>query len=143
AQEYLFAVNVPTTVPDRKTSESDLTRTDGVKLKAAYPGWDFQVVKELKEVQHGGTGSNTDLGNEEGKKPVPIGPWVAHILLLAVMVLLFAEIVLACMFGHYTASATALGQAASRLRWLPGMLGSGLALMGLVAFVFLSVALVE
>src|SRR5262249_45349982 len=34
-QEYLFAVNVPMRVPDRKSVESDLTRTDAVKLKAA------------------------------------------------------------------------------------------------------------
>jgi len=153
-QECLFAVNVPTAAADGKSSESDLKRTDKVKLMDAYPGWDLQLVKDLKEVQHGGRASPVDSETEEPKKPNPVGPWVAHLLLLLAVFLLFVEVVLACCFGHYSALAnplpvgergkgTGVGRAASRLGRLPGLVGSGLAVVGLVAFGFLGVALVE
>jgi hypothetical protein len=143
SEEYLFAVNPATTVPDHKSSESDLTRTDKVKLKDAYPGWDLQVVKDLKEIQRRGMTTAVDPETDEPRKHNPVGPWIAHILLLLAIFLLFVEIILACCFGHYTASASALGQAASRLRWLPGLLGGGLAVAGLAAFLCIGVALVE
>ena len=133
-QEYLFAVNVPMSVPDRKSSESDLTRTDKARLKAAYPGWDFQVVKNLSEVQHGGRIDSPD-DSSEAAAPNPIGPFIAHYVLLAAIVLLFAEIILGCTFGHFTASARALGQAPTGLRLAPGLLGAGLAVTGVVVMV--------
>jgi hypothetical protein len=141
-QEYLFAVNVPVTVPDRKGSESDLTRTDKGKLKAAYPGWDLQVVKTLGEVQHGGTIEGPE-GDDQGKSPNPIGPFIAHYVLLAVIVLLFLEIVLGCTFGHFTVSARALGQAPTGFRLLPGLLGVGLALAGMFMVVLVAGAVVH
>src|SRR6185295_7965712 len=104
------AVNVPTAIPDRKGSESDLTRTDKNKLKAAYPNWDFQVVGDLRERALAGSSLPTnDTDSEQLRKPKPLGPWIAHYLLIVVIVLLFAEIILACCFGHYSASAAALG----------------------------------
>ena len=142
-EEYLFAVNVPVSVPDRKSSESDLKRADLPAIKAAYPGWDFQVVKELKEVQHGGTALVVDPETDLPRQPKPIGPWIAHVLLVAVIVLLFAEVILACLFGHYTASAAALGQAAARLRGWPALAGAALAVVALGMFAFVAVALVE
>jgi hypothetical protein len=142
-QEHLFAVNVPAVAPDLKSSESDLTRADKGKLKAAYPGLDLQVVKEIKEVQHGGPKSTASDDHNGAKTPKPVGPWIAHILLLLAVSLLFAEVVLACCFGHFSASATALGKVASRLRWLPGLVGGCFAIVGLGAFLFLGVALVE
>jgi hypothetical protein len=141
-QEYLFAVNVPTTVPDRKSSESDLTRTDKGKLKAAYPGWDLQVVKDLGDVQHGGT-TAVDPETDQPARPKPLGPWIAFGLLLVMILLLFIEAGLACAFGHYSASAAALGQAASKLRWLPGALGGTLSVVGIVAMLLIAAAFVE
>ena len=142
-QERLFAVNVPTMVPDRKSSESDLTRVDKAKLKAAFPGWDLQVVKELQEIQHDGSSLVIDPDTEQPKQAKPIGPWIAHALLLAVVFLLFLEVVLACFFGHYSATAGALGQAGTRWRGVPGLVGGCLAAVAAMVFVFLGVAVVE
>ena len=131
-QEYLFAVNVPVTVPDRSGSESDLTRADKLKLKAAYPGWDFQVVTNLGEVQHGGQIEGPGTDNPETSTPNPVGPFVAHYMLMAAIALLFAEIILACTFGHFTVSARALGQHPTGHRLAPGLLAAGLAVTGVV-----------
>src|SRR5262249_43182338 len=86
--EYLFAVNVPVTTPDQKGSECDLTRLTGEQLKASYPGWAFQLVTKLGDVRHTpGTG-----GEETTTKRAPIGPAVAHVLLLAVLGLVLVEV---------------------------------------------------
>jgi hypothetical protein len=142
-QEYLYAVNVPVSAPDRKGSESDLTRTDKVKLKAAYPGWDFQVVTTLGEVQHGGRIEGPDADNPEAAAPNPIGPFIAHYVLLAAIVLLFAEIILGCTFGHFTVSARALGQQPSGMRLVPGFLGAGLAVTGVVMVLGIALAVLH
>jgi hypothetical protein len=149
AHEYLFVVNVPTTVPDHKSSESDLRRTDKARLKESYPGWELQVVKDLSEVQHGKGGSTFDPDSEEMKKPKPVGPWIAHFLLLLMISLLFGEVVLACCFGHYqgrslsTRSASLRGEGRSRWGRLPIWLGGGFAVVGLLTMAFLAVAVVE
>jgi hypothetical protein len=99
--EYLFAVNVPATTPGQRGSESDLARADKEMLQVAYPGLDFQVVRNLGDVQH--TGGPV---SEEGEGvPNRIGPAIAHYLLLTVLVLLLAEVILAWVFAHYTATA--------------------------------------
>ena len=142
-QAHLFAVNVPTTVADHKGSESDLTRADKIKLQGAYPGWDLQVVKDLKDIRRGGRATEVDPETQELKQPKPVGPWIAHALLVLSLCLLFVEVVLACYFGHYSAPANALGGAATRLRWLPGVLGTSFAVIGLMALAFLGVAVTE
>src|SRR5262249_35912348 len=104
--EIPFAVNVPTSSPDQKGSESDLTRTDENKLKEGYPGWTFQIVRDvyLAVLGQGGNPDAQDM-------PVPVGPFRANIALLMVLGLLFLEIVLAWHFGHYTTTEGAVAQA--------------------------------
>src|SRR5262249_6169448 len=53
-QEHLFAVNVPRADESQQTSESDLLRTNSTELQAAYPGWEFQLVSDLRDVVHSG-----------------------------------------------------------------------------------------
>jgi uncharacterized membrane protein len=141
-QEYLFAVNVPMRVPDRKSVESDLTRTDKARLKSAYPNWDFQVVKDLAHVQHSGSVPVEDSDSQDRREPNRIGAFVAHYLLLAVIVLLFAEIAMACCFGRYSATTGMLMQG-SRVRPLPFFLGVFLAAGSLLLVLLLSIAVVE
>jgi hypothetical protein len=101
--EYLFAVNVPTATPDQRGSESDLTRLTKDQLKAAFPSWDFQLVTRLGDVRHGATALTEDGEIQRGA----IGPGIAHVLLLVVLVLLLLEVVLAWKFGHYSVVAGA------------------------------------
>jgi hypothetical protein len=142
SQDCLFAVNVPTETPDRKGSESDLARTDKIKLKASYPGWDPQFVKELSEVRHGPTGQAVPDG-ETAQAPDPIGPFVAEALLAALVALLFLEIILACTFGHFSASARALGQTPPRPRIAAGAFAAVMIGVGVVLLSVLAVAFVE
>jgi hypothetical protein len=146
SREILHAVNVPTTVPDHKSSESDLNRADKNKLAAAYPGWSFQLVNQVSQVQRGGdaTAQATDSESDaKPTKPKPIGPWIAHFLLLMVVCLLFLEIVLACCFGHYSSVPAVFAQNASRSRLVLKLLGGGLALVGLCGFLFIALAALE
>jgi Aerotolerance regulator N-terminal/von Willebrand factor type A domain len=96
--EHLFAVHVPATTPGQRGSESDLARADRESLRNALGGLDFQVVRALDEVKHSG-------GPVNSAGPVvqnPIGPLIAHALLIAVLVILLMEVVLAWVFAHYT-----------------------------------------
>lgn len=100
-QEHLFAVNVPSSTPDQRGSESDLSRLDAEKLKELYPDWEFQVVDHPRNAR---IAQRTDeVQVVRGK----LGPAIAHYLLIAVLVLLFAEIILAWGFGHHSAVAGA------------------------------------
>jgi hypothetical protein len=118
--EYLYAVNVPT-MNDQQASESDLTRTSHEELQKVYPEWETQIVTDLGQVVHGqGT-----VGSETVQRP--LGPIIAHWLLLALLVLLFAEIVLAWQFGHYSSVSDEsvprpLGKAGWALYALAGLL---------------------
>jgi hypothetical protein len=114
-QEHAFAVNVPAATLADEASESDLKRTNREELSRAYPEWAFQLVTDLSDVSHtGGPSADPD----KDRVPVPLGPMVANYLLLAVLVLLFAEVVMAWRFGHYTA-APANEAVPSAGRWLP------------------------
>jgi hypothetical protein len=114
-EELPVAVNVPSTTPDLRGSESDLTRVDAAKLKEVYKGWDFQVVRDPRDVAPASGPGGDDVEVVQGK----LGPKIAHYLLLAVLGLLLVEVVLAWSFGHYSAAAgttapaktTALGPA--------------------------------
>jgi hypothetical protein len=105
-QDYLFAVNVPASTDAQTASESDLTRTNADEMHAAYPGWEFQLVTDLGQVVHaGGAGTEGDVGADW---PVSgIGTDLARYLLLAMLLLLLVEVVLAWHFGHYSAVAYA------------------------------------
>jgi hypothetical protein len=99
-EEIPVAVNFPAATSDQRGSESDLTRVDKNKLAEAYKGWEFQVVTDPSRVL-------TPQGQTENETQVaaPMGPGIAHGLLLAVLVLLLLEVVLAWVFGHYSAVA--------------------------------------
>jgi hypothetical protein len=114
-QEHLFAVNVPTGTAGEEASESDLARANRDDLTHAYPEWEPQLVTDLGEINHTG-GPSADV--EKDRVPAPLGPGIAHYLLLAVIALLFLEIVMAWQFGHY--SGTPNNEAVpSAGRWLP------------------------
>ena len=55
-----FAVNVPVGSADQKGSESDLTRIEEGKLKEAYPGWNFQVVRDPVRAMLSGSPVNNE-----------------------------------------------------------------------------------
>ncbi|MCI0637853.1 MAG: VWA domain-containing protein [Gemmataceae bacterium] len=97
-KELLFAVNTPATTPDQRGSESDLSRVDKTKLQETFPGWDFQIVGDPRMAQFAGGPVNDDVEVERGA----VGPYIAHWLLVLALVLLFAEVILAWKFGHYS-----------------------------------------
>jgi hypothetical protein len=127
-QEHPFAVNVPAATLADEASESDLTRATRDDLGRAYPEWEFQLVTDPNDVNHtGGPSADPD----KDKVPVPLGPMVANYLLLAVLVLLFAEVVMAWRFGHYTGTPSN-EQVPAAGRWLPALA------IGLVALTVLA-----
>ncbi len=102
-----FAVNVPASSADQKQTERDLARIDEARLGDLYPGWRFRVVKSPLDVLVTGGVEDSDVPFV----PQPVGPDIANILLLGMLGLLFAEIILAWMFGHYTTTPGALTNA--------------------------------
>jgi hypothetical protein len=112
-EDYLFAVNVPATVPNQKASESDLTRASDAQLRSAYPGWDFQLVRNIGDVRH-----RVAEGSEEEMVRGRLGPEIARYALLIVLGLLVLEVVLACVFGHFSSVPGSTAPAATR-RTLP------------------------
>ncbi len=136
-QEYLFAVNVPTGGSDGRPGESDLARVNKEQLQAAYPTWEFDIVKELREVRH----ADAPTGQEPSDEAAPlgrIGPEIARWALLAVLVLLLLEVVLAWVFGHHSAVPGAAGPPATGLLW-PGLIGC----VALVLVVFVAGSLIH
>jgi uncharacterized membrane protein len=99
-QQHFFAVNVPIFSEPQQGSESDLTRTSREELQKTYPEWEMQVVTDPTQVIHAPT--------NDGSPQVilrPLGPVVARYLFFALLVLLFLEVVLAYVFGHYSDTA--------------------------------------
>jgi hypothetical protein len=127
-QEHYFAVNVPTASDGQAASESDLTRTSGDELHRTYPEWDFQLVTDLKDVSHTG---GPALSQEAAPARSP-GAVIARWLLLAMLVMLLLEVVLAWVFGHYTAVAGAPGAPAAAGKVLPALIGVAAAAVVLV-----------
>jgi hypothetical protein len=112
-RELLFAVNVPNRTGERGDTESDLTRVDQGKLQELYPGWDFQVVRDPRLARQPEGPVNAEVKDERA----PVGPLLANIALLLALALIFAEIVLAWKFGHYSAAFGATAPAARGLVW--------------------------
>jgi hypothetical protein len=134
-REHLFAVNVPALNEAQQQSESDLTRTTREELQKTYPEWELQVVTDPGQATH------TPLSSSGQPEMAvrPLGPLVARWLLLALLVLVILEVVLAWKFGHYSAVAEpeqpGLRAARPRHAWvllvLPGVLFAlGLTLAG-------------
>lgn len=97
-----FAVNVPAnTDPDR--SESNLARVDQHKLNELFPDWKIQVVRNPLE----GMIASGPVNADAVAVTMPVGPDLANVALLLVLGLLFAEVLLAWHFGHYTTTETA------------------------------------
>ena len=115
-QEYMFAVNVPTSTDAQLASESDPSRTAAAELQAAYPGWDFQLVTDLRDVNHSGGPVATTTA---GRSLRGLGTVIARWLLLTMLVLLVVEVVLAWRFGHYSAVALTGEVTPARGRALP------------------------
>jgi hypothetical protein len=119
-RDYLFAVNVPTATDTQQASESDLTRTNAEELHNVFPGWDFQVVKDPAEIHYasGPAALVAATGSISG-----LGAVVARYLLLAMLILLIIDVVLAWRFGHHTTATGVDDQPPSSGRWLPGFIG--------------------
>jgi hypothetical protein len=118
-QDHLFAVNVPASADGQSASESDLTRTNADELHKVYD-WDFQVVTDPHAITHtGGPAVNPDAAPT--KSP---GAVFARWLLLAMLALVLTEVVLAWVFGHYSAVAGAPGGPPARGRLLPAAAGA-------------------
>jgi hypothetical protein len=100
-EEIPVAVNVPTGTADQQGTESDLTRVDRAKLADAYHGWEFQVITDPRNASHADNQNDEDVLILGGK----MGPEVARRVLWVVLFLLFAEVALAWVFGHYSAVA--------------------------------------
>lgn len=93
---HLFAVNAPNSYLDEKRTESNPRRTTTQKLKEQYREWDHQVVTDPGKAQHKtGGGSSTQTTG--------MGRTLAHWLLLVVLGMLVLEVILAFVFGHYSA----------------------------------------
>jgi Aerotolerance regulator N-terminal/von Willebrand factor type A domain len=113
--DQVVAVNAPALNETQQASPSDLARVRAEDLKAAYPDWDVQVVTDLHQVAHA-AGATVAVEYE------PLGASVAHVLLLILLGLFFCEVLLAWVFGHYSAVATLEEETArrniTRRRWL-------------------------
>jgi hypothetical protein len=127
-REHLFAVNVPATTPGQRASESDFSkpRCDVQLLKAAYPGWRLQVVNDVAKVNPSADAAGEgNLPLEEGEQPKgKTGPYIAWYLLVAVLVLLLIEVVLAWHFGHYSTVAGSTSNPPAKGRLVPGLVGT-------------------
>jgi von Willebrand factor type A domain/Aerotolerance regulator N-terminal len=113
--DQVVAVNPPALNETQQASPSDLARIRPDDLKTAYPDWDLQVVSDLHQVTHA-------AGAAAAVEYEPLGASVAHVLLLILLVLFFSEVLLAWVFGHYSAVATLEEEAArrniTRRRWM-------------------------
>ncbi len=138
APDHLIAVNPPAQNVTQKDSPSDPARATRDEVKNLFPKGYLQVVGDLHLVTHA-------PGAASVGEPDPVGPWVAYILLLVVLVLVFCEVVMAWLFGHYSA-VTPLEEEAARgtvtgRRWaltvlplyiIAGLMGALLLFVGFV-----------
>jgi hypothetical protein len=112
-KELLFAVNVPARSGERGDLESDLARLDQARLRELYPGWEFLLTRDPSKVHLAEGTKSADVLEERA----PVGPVLANIALVLVLILLFVEIVLAWQFGHYSSVEGATAPPATGLFW--------------------------
>ena len=98
-EEYLFAVNVPVRNDDKISTECDLKRTNLEEMTRVWSGLDYlQVVNDAANR----VARPTDTSAKEELFYQPIGTDIAHWLLLAVLALVFLEVIFAWLFAHHT-----------------------------------------
>jgi hypothetical protein len=97
-REYFFAVNVPTGGDGTLGDESNLARTDLDEMQKMYPEWEFQIVRDLGQVSL----APIVAGDAAYTTGGALGAGVAHVLLMALLILVVLEVVLAWQFGHYS-----------------------------------------
>jgi hypothetical protein len=117
-QEHFFAVNVPTATDRESASESDLARISADDLHKIFADWDFQVVTDLHSASHTGGPALAAADAPPARSP---GAVFARWMLLGMLGLGLLEVVLAWVFGHYSAVAGAPGGPPARGRLLPGV----------------------
>ncbi|MFO0965517.1 MAG: VWA domain-containing protein [Gemmataceae bacterium] len=108
-----FAVNFPGVTADKRGSESDLGRVKDTDLRGMFPKFDFQLVHEAGDINIKPGPRANGLVEER----VDQGPEIAHWLLIAMLFLLFVEIILAWQFGHYTTVDGATAPPPTGLAW--------------------------
>src|SRR5438874_1467464 len=117
----------------KPASESDPARTNVEELHRVYPEWELQVVDDPSKAM---LASLSPVQREEMLRP--LGPAVAHVLLLLVLVLVLVEVALAWHFAHYSSVAGGFDAPPASGRLLPVLGGAvAFAIMGLIAFVLL------
>jgi hypothetical protein len=128
-QEHFFAVNVPVATDGQSASESDLTRISADELHKDYADWDFQVVTDVHSASHTGGPAASAADAPPARSP---GTVFARWLLLGMLVLGLLEVVLAWVFGHYSAVAGAPGGPPAHGRLLPGVVAAVAAVAAVV-----------
>ena len=98
--DALFAVNVPVTAAGGG-AEADLRRVSLNELQASAPEADFQFSLETGEIRSR-DGSRPGANDTEARDPH--GPSIAHALLLAALILMFLEVLLAWHYGSARSS---------------------------------------
>lgn len=114
-QERLFAVNVPTATDQQQGSESDLARVHQIQLQDAYPGWNFQVVTDPRQIDRSAVKEDPD------RTPTSrgLGAAVARVLLWLMLFLLLFETMLAWRLGHHSKSALPSNVPVAESPWPP------------------------
>lgn len=119
-QEFLFAVNVPTATDGQESSESNLIRVHDADLHEAYPGFEFQIVSDPKNVHRA-----IVSGSGDGQRIGPgMGPFIARIVLFIVLALMLIEVVLAWKLAHWSKSGVGSTTPAAEGKLLPGIVGA-------------------
>lgn len=112
-REYLFAINVPATTSEQFGSESNLIRIGKADIEQTFPGWEFQLVSDPRLANYS-QGPAVD-GNVPSDR-APMGPIIARIAFWIMFLLIFAEVILAWQFGHYSSVEGTAAQPATGLR---------------------------
>ncbi len=112
--ESLFAANVPI-VSTIGGAESDLRRISASDFKSAAPDADIQVVGDASEVHHR---SVTGVDRTGEIQVAPRGPAVARVLLIALVILILMETILAWQFGSARAGTATDPMRVRPMRWL-------------------------
>jgi len=96
--ETPFAVNFPAVTQDKRGSECNLLRAEEKDLQGMFPGFDFQLVESVDDIEIKPGPRAAQMVEERAEQ----GPDIARILALMVLIFLFLETILAWQFGHYS-----------------------------------------